>query len=375
MQRHARPGALRVLHIAGLAITLKRMACPLHEIAARSGVEFLYGSSPPLEDGDYWYEMDIGRGGVKPFLRPLRLEAFDTVVSDAAADIIHVHTPATAIALAPVIARRYKQHRFVYTAHGGLDEGKSLPVRTAWRLADPTGWRAWAGVAAVNTVLFRRAVTRRPGRTNIRLPFAGFLDANDPGYIAGSDRVGAGGLVLAWIGRIDADKRPQDFLKVLEKLSERGTKCKGIVMGDALQGDRNGSALRATIHSHPLVEYLGWVDDIGPHLAGVDAVVSTSVREGFGLVAIEAARLGVPTIGYLTNGTAESIASVAGTVVRTKSIDDLVRAIGALDLSTSLERQRLAANVRTLARRFSNDSVWAAHEVLYDQVMQGRSHS
>jgi hypothetical protein len=63
------------------------------------------------------------------------------------------------------------------------------------------------------------------------------------------------------------------------------------------------------------VDYYGWQDDPWKVLSDCDLLISTSIREGYGLVPVEAGFYGIPTIAYKNHGTHKSVTEIGGTLV------------------------------------------------------------
>ena len=89
---------------------------------------------------------------------------------------------------------------------------------------------------------------------------------------------------LVWAGRVDADKRPEFFVELIEELGVAGR-----VVGEGPLVER----LRAT--SSGSVEWSGWLD---PSQLWSDAslYLGTARREAFGRCAVEAAQAGLPMV-------------------------------------------------------------------------------
>lgn len=110
--------------------------------------------------------------------------------------------------------------------------------------------------------------------------------------------------VVLSVGRVCKDKGVSDLLRVVESLAEY-IKIKFVVLGPV--DDGNSHELLGKMTSGGRVFYLGSVDDVAAYMAISDLHLFLSHREGFGNVAIEAAAMGLPTIGYDVVGIKDSI--------------------------------------------------------------------
>ena len=83
------------------------------------------------------------------------------------------------------------------------------------------------------------------------------------------------------------------------------------------------------ISSTSSVVYYGWQEDPWAVLSDCDLLISTSIREGYSLVPVEAGYYGIPTIAYKNHGTSKSVAEIGGTLVErfdlTALVDQVIR--------------------------------------------------
>jgi glycosyltransferase involved in cell wall biosynthesis len=116
---------------------------------------------------------------------------------------------------------------------------------------------------------------------------------------------------VAFLGRLVAMKRPDDAVEAFRLLADRFESARLWVIGDGPLLPR----LRADAPAH--VEFLGRVDreELLKRLARAHVLVSTSVREGWGLNVSEAAACGTPTIAYAVPGLVDSVQASRGALV------------------------------------------------------------
>jgi glycosyltransferase involved in cell wall biosynthesis len=109
---------------------------------------------------------------------------------------------------------------------------------------------------------------------------------------------------FVFVGRLTEEKGPADLLSAIERLRERGLELEVTFVGDGPQRDELFRRARKV----PGVRFVGWVApaERDALVAGACAIVIPSRwPEPFGLVGLEAARLGVPAVAFETGGIGE----------------------------------------------------------------------
>jgi glycosyltransferase involved in cell wall biosynthesis len=133
----------------------------------------------------------------------------------------------------------------------------------------------------------------------------------------------------------------------------------GFMLGDANKTDQ------ATFDSALSdVHYFGWSDFPHKIFGSCDLLVSTSVREGYGLAIFEAGLEGTPTFGYLTNGTRESVRDVGGTLVLPRHVEDMAALIAQWAMLTIDEKE----SIRRVVRDKSEQTL--EHASLVEQIVE-----
>ena len=116
---------------------------------------------------------------------------------------------------------------------------------------------------------------------------------------------------VVFLGRLVAMKRPEDALEAFRQLNVTLASARLWMIGDGPLLPQ----LRAT--SPAGVEFLGRVgrEELIERLARAHVLVSTSVREGWGLNVSEAAACGTPSIAYAVPGLIDSVEASGGALV------------------------------------------------------------
>ena len=111
--------------------------------------------------------------------------------------------------------------------------------------------------------------------------------------------------VIAFIGRITRDKGVEELLAAFDMLLKRDQNCVLLMVGpeDAADGTLSSNKKR----SDGNIRYIGYSAEPEKYLAASDVFCLPSYREGFGNVVIEAAAMGLPSVGTDIVGLRDSI--------------------------------------------------------------------
>jgi glycosyltransferase involved in cell wall biosynthesis len=109
-----------------------------------------------------------------------------------------------------------------------------------------------------------------------------------------------GGTLVGVFGRVTPAKGLVDLCRAIVRLADVDVH---LLFVGAARGERGGSrTLSAIQHLGPRATYWGWVDNPIPLMELCDIVVNPSLREGLGLVSVEAGALAVPVVATSTRG-------------------------------------------------------------------------
>lgn len=348
---------IRIIHIANLKLTLQRFVEPLSTNSINGEFEHLHvhadSSESHLESA---LTLSFGRSKLGIFMAWIDARKNARLLASGDPDIVHIHTPAAALALFPSLLKIKKTGaKVVYTARGSFDEGGGVARKVLWRFLDPLKWRVWDGVCVTNDHLLEIADTR-PQRVRKKVSVGAAIPNWDATFQSDGHTVrsvNGNPLRLAWVGRLSKDKRLQDFIKLVTELDEslpRG--CVGEVIGASLEGDGK------EVHLPPSdnIVFHGWVDSPIEIIALCDALISTSIREGYGLAPLEAALVGTPTIAVANHGTRESVPRVGGLLVRPLRPSELFNAVRAFSETAPEWKIGNRARVQKLAMTLIEES-------------------
>ncbi|MBL8514284.1 MAG: glycosyltransferase [Betaproteobacteria bacterium] len=118
------------------------------------------------------------------------------------------------------------------------------------------------------------------------------------------------------------------------------------------------------------VRFLGFCDDVTPHLAQCDIFVMSSHYEGISIAVLEAMRAGLPVLGTDVGGMRETVEpGHTGELVPAGGVDALAACMRRVAASSS-ERQRLGTAGRAkMLREFSMENMVGRYEELYKKPL------
>lgn len=137
--------------------------------------------------------------------------------------------------------------------------------------------------------------------------------------------------VFGYCGRITRDKGLNELFAAFKTVVEdknRNTDTYLLIIGRNDHAETINPELFAWAKSSPYVKFTGYTDNVPKYYSALDVFTSLSYREGFGLVVIEAAAMGVPGIVSDALGQRDTIEhGKTGYSVRTYHTEDVVEAM------------------------------------------------
>jgi glycosyltransferase involved in cell wall biosynthesis len=280
-------------------------------------------------------------------------------------DFVQTHTPKASMLGLP--AARLAGRRTLYTMHG------SLYFRDNTRLANLAGWMferwccSWAHLVLMqseeDTDVVRAAhicpadKVRYVGN-GISLDRFLAYDARLP------DRMPP---TVTMVSRLVAEKGCLEFFAVAEAL--RG-KARFVHVGPAEhdQSDAVDPAVVDGLSKSGTVTFVGEVDDVRPYIADADIVLLPSFREGIPRVAMEAAAMGRPVVGYDVRGVREVVPPSTGLLAPRGDRQALLGVMRDL-VEDGRRRKNLGVECReAVAARFSEQNVMARLRRVYAEL-------
>ncbi|MCU1273825.1 MAG: glycosyl transferase, group 1 [Bryobacterales bacterium] len=265
----------------GALITkLRSHGVTMHSLAMGS---FTSGRKPPL---------DVLRFGLAA---PRLARDISHLADESRADLLYVNGPRVLPAAA--WAARKTGRPLLFHCHSHLAQRSAAMV--AGRSLQLSDARVIACCRYVARPLWPYI---DPGR--LRVIFNGVAPQNT------TRRGHTSGLRIGIIGRISQEKGQVIFIRAARLLAGKHPACKFVVCGAPLSSNpeaaRYSAQVRELADGLP-VEFLGWQEDVPAVLAGLDALVVPSLREGLPRVILEAYAAHVPVVAFVAGGVPEIV--------------------------------------------------------------------
>ena len=174
---------------------------------------------------------------------------------------------------------------------------------------------------------------------------------------------------LLWIGRFTAIKDPMLAIKCFQELSNSDPGAFELTMvGD---GELLNDSKKYSEENFLGIKFVGWSNQVQEYLSETDLLLLTSTNEGLGMVALEAAQFGVPTIATDVGGVSEFISDgVTGYFCAPYSTSFSQKI---LELANNLEEftEVGMAALQKVEQDFSLHKFILEHEVTYREIYFG----
>lgn len=114
--------------------------------------------------------------------------------------------------------------------------------------------------------------------------------------------------IVLYVGRLTREKGVEDLVKTFCEVAKNQSKAHLFLLGPfEPELDQIDREILNVIEKHPQIKLLGFQKNPEYYMAGSDLLALLSHREGFGTVVLEAAAMGIPTLGTRIPGLVDSI--------------------------------------------------------------------
>jgi glycosyltransferase involved in cell wall biosynthesis len=292
------------------------------------------------------------------------LRRLTQVLRELTPDIVNTHT-AKAGVLGRIAARRAGVPRVVHTFHGHTLHGYfSAPVGALFVRIERALARRSDGLVAVGARVRDELVAAGIGTAaeySLLPPGVPEPMVIDRRRARARLEVPADAVIVTFVGRLTAVKRPDRFLAMAEHVAAARPGTVFLVAGDG--------ELRGQLEARPLsadVRFLGWRGDVDLLYAASDLVVVTSDNEGMPVTLIEAAMAGRACVTTDVGSAAEVVIDGRTGRVTEATAEALAIAVAEL-VDDAAQRERMGDAAKLHAQQhFSADALVVQAGRLYE---------
>lgn len=365
--------------------TLQELGYEVHYASNFNNVSYGTDNSRLEGTGIVCHQVDFARS---PFDFKNNWQAYrqlKKVMQEQHFELVHCHTPVGAV-YARLAARKYRKKgiRVIYTAHG-FHFYKGAPLKF-WLVSYPMEWllaHYTDTLITINEEDYQNGkklpLAKRNGKRGSvhKIDSVGIdLSKYKPDELYISTRqekrqefhIPPEDFVLVSVGELNWNKNHAIVVEALGKLKE--PKLHYIICGEGIekvplaeQAERLGISAQ--------VQLPGFRKDIPDILKAADAMAFPSLREGLGLVAVEAMASGLPVIASDNRGTREYMQDgINGYVVWKNDVDGTAESIRTLHHMWTKDKasyHQMQQNCLKTAERFGSENVNRTMRQIYEE--------
>lgn len=176
--------------------------------------------------------------------------------------------------------------------------------------------------------------------------------------------------VVGYVGRVVRDKGLVELIEAWQVLRAEFPELHLLVVGTAEPQDPLPPETDRLMRTDARVHLTGFVWDTASLYSAMDLVALPTYREGFGLVAIEAAAMGLPVVATLVPGCVDAVQDgVTGTLVPSRDAPALAGAIRRYLRDPELRRRHGRAGRARAVQDFGQQAIWEALYAEYARLL------
>ncbi len=183
-------------------------------------------------------------------------------------------------------------------------------------------------------------------------------------------------IAFATVARLFELKGHDDLVAIAPKVLAANPKVRFVWIGDGILRDRLKADLARAGLAHAVI-FTGLVPPgrIPELLAGVDAVIHPSLREGLARVLPQSLLVGRPVISYDIDGAREVVTPETGILLRPRDLSGLEAAILRLACDPEARRAMGAEGRRRFAAQFRHETMTRELRALYERLLAARAQA
>jgi glycosyltransferase involved in cell wall biosynthesis len=295
--------------------------------------------------------------------------------------IVHAHTPKAGLLgtlaawLARVPVRIYHVHGLRYVTTTGL---RRALLQATERIAARLATHVLCVSRSVREVAIADGICRPE---DIDVLCGGSINGVDTTRLAPASasqraaaRVSAGippdAAVLGYVGRVVRDKGWVELATAWRVLRDRFPAAHLLVVGPFESTDPVPDDVVELLGTDPRIHHVGFQLDPAPFYAAMDVLVLPTYREGFPVVPLEAAAMGLPVVATRVPGCVDAVVDgVTGTLVAPRDSGRLFEAVARYLEDPQLRADHGAHARERAVRDFSQLALWDETLALYRRLL------
>jgi len=183
-----------------------------------------------------------------------------------------------------------------------------------------------------------------------------------------------GAPVIGYVGRIVKDKGIAELIEVFKIVLHRYPQARLLIVGKEETGDPINRENFEWMKQNPNVILTGRCDNVIPLYNLFDVLVFPSYREGFPNVVLEAAAMGVPTVGFNATGVVDAVADgETGFIVPMKDTVAMADAVLKYLDDPKLRFKHGLNGRKRIIRDFQPPMLWEAYYQEYCELLRRKN--
>jgi glycosyltransferase involved in cell wall biosynthesis len=179
--------------------------------------------------------------------------------------------------------------------------------------------------------------------------------------------------VIGFVGRLVRDKGILELITAWQGLRSKFDDLHLLLVGPFEEKDAIPEADQQKLYTDARVHLVGHENDPAPYYAAMDVLAFPSHREGFGLVAIEAAAMQIPVVATRIPGCVDSVTDgETGLLVPCGDSEALMIALASYLEDPQLRRKHGEAGRKKALQDFQPTAIWMALHAKYIDLLNAK---
>lgn len=286
-------------------------------------------------------------------------------------DIVHLSTPKAAL-LGAIAATVVGVPVRVFVARGSISDSPRGIARWLNRLAEMlTAFLCHETIAVSPSLLeflrTRGIVGKKRGRVIANGMSNGVAKVACSSTASHDNGDGGCGSTIGFVGRLGKEKGIAYLAAAWAQIRELHPDATLLLVGSWDADDNVSEQLKRFFETDTRVKNLGYVADVQAVYRRMSVLVFPSRREGFPNAPMEAAAMGVPTVGFHAVGTSDAVVDgVTGVLVEYGDTGGLVSGIQRYLLDEGLRKTHGRAARQRVEKDFQPEPIWQELARLYE---------